>query len=78
MILSSRAYEILRWVIAIILPAIIVFFDTLAKAWNWNIPVEPITTSLSALSLFLGTVFGISKLSFDKSQAEAELNAKKK
>ncbi len=78
MILSSRAYEILRWVIAIILPAIIVFFDTLAKAWNWSIPVDAITTSLSALSLFLGTIFGISKLSFDKSQAEAELNAKKK
>lgn len=78
MILSSRAYELLRWLVAIILPAIIVFFDTLAKAWNWNIPVDAITTSLSALSLFLGTVFGISKLSFDKSQAEAELNAKKK
>ena len=76
--LSSRTYELLRWLVAIILPAIIVFFDTLAKAWNWNIPVEPITTSLSALSLFLGTIFGISKLSFDKNQAEVELNAKKK
>lgn len=77
MTLSSRAYEILRWCIAIVLPAIIVFFDTLANAWGWNLPVEAITTSLSALSLFLGTIFGISKLTHDKEVAEAQATKKK-
>lgn len=68
--LPQKLYEILRWLIAIVLPAVIVFFDTLANAWGWNIPVEAITTSLSALELFLGTIFGISKLSHDKIEAE--------
>lgn len=70
MILPSKVYEVLRWLIAIVFPAIIVLFDTLAKAWNWNIPVEAITTTLSAVELFLGTIFGISKLSHDKAQAQ--------
>ena len=71
MILPSSCYETIRWLVAVVIPAIVVFFDTLANAWGWNIPVEAITTSLSALELFLGTVFGISKLSNDKKIAEA-------
>lgn len=66
--LPAKLYEVLRWVIAIVLPAIIVLLDTLANAWGWNIPVEAITTTLSAISLFLGTIFGISKLSHDKAE----------
>lgn len=75
MVLNQKLYEVIRWLVAIVLPAIIVFFDTLANAWGWNIPVEAITTSLSAFELFLGTIFGISKLSHDKAEA---LEAKKK
>lgn len=71
MVLPSKVYEVLRWLIAIVFPAVIVLFDTLAKAWNWNIPVEAITTTLSAVELFLGTIFGISKLAYDKEQAKA-------
>lgn len=70
MVLNQKLYEVIRWLVAIVLPAVIVFFDTLANAWGWNIPVEAITTSLSAFELFLGTIFGISKLSYDKQVAE--------
>ena len=70
MVLPSKVYEVLRWLIAIVFPAVIVLFDTLAKAWSWNIPVEAITTTLSAVELFLGTIFGISKLAHDKEQAK--------
>ena len=66
MILSSRAYECTRWLVSIVLPAISVFFATLADAWGWNLPKEAILTTISAVSLFLGTIFGISKLSWDK------------
>lgn len=75
--LPSKLYETIRWLVAIVLPAIIVFFDTLANAWGWNIPVEAITTSLSAFELFLGTIFGISKLSHDKAVAEEAKSVKK-
>lgn len=76
MILPSKCYEGIRWCIAIVLPALSVFFSTLADAWGWNLPTEAIVTTISAVSLFLGTIFGISKLSYDKAQA-TELTAKK-
>lgn len=75
MILSNRCYECIRWLISIVLPAISVFFATLAEAWGWNLPTEAIITSISALSLFLGTVFGISKLSYDKAEAQMQSKA---
>ncbi len=66
--LNQKAYEILRWVVIIVLPAIGTFFATLAKAWGWDVPVDAILTSISALSLFLGAIFGISKVVNDKKE----------
>lgn len=68
MVINQKCYECIRWCVSIVLPAISVFFATLADAWGWNLPTEAILTSISALSLFLGTIFGISKLSYDKEQ----------
>lgn len=75
--ISKTCYESLRWLVSIVLPAISTFFLTLADAWGWDVPTEAIVTSISALSLFLGTVFGISKITYDKKNAE-RLSAKNK
>ena len=60
--LGQTAYEIIRWLIAVVLPAIGVLFSTLANAWGWDLPVEAILTTISGIGLFLGTIFGISKV----------------
>lgn len=66
--LNQKVYEALRWIVSIVLPAIGVFFATLAEAWQWNLPTEAILTTISAVSLFLGTIFGISKVVNDKKE----------
>ena len=66
MILPTKVYEILRWFIWIVLPAVGVLLSTLAGAWGWNIPLDAILATLSAVELFLGTVLGIAKISNDK------------
>lgn len=68
--LNQKLYEALRWIVIIVLPAIGTFFATLAAAWGWNVPVEAILTSISALSLFLGSIFGISKVVNDSTKEE--------
>lgn len=78
MVLNQKIYEIIRWCIAIVIPAVNVLIVTLSDAWGWNIPADEIVTSLSAVALFLGTIFGISKLSYDKEQAETAAKVKKK
>lgn len=64
--LPQKLYEVLRWIIWIVLPAIGVLLTTLAGAWNWNIPLDAILATLSAIELFLGTILGISKYNYDK------------
>ena len=66
--LNQKVYEALRWIIAVVLPALGVFFATLAKAWGWNLPTEAILTTISATGLFLGAIFGVSKVMNDKMQ----------
>lgn len=51
----------LRWLIAVFMSTLGVFFSTLTEAWHWDLPTEAILTTLSTLELFLSAIFGISK-----------------
>lgn len=64
--LPQKLYEIFRWLIWIVLPAVGVLITTLAGAWGWNIPLDAILATLSGIELFLGTILGISKINYDK------------
>ena len=67
--LNKKVYEIIRWTIAILLPATGILITTLASIWQWNIPAEQISLTLDTIGLFLGTIFGISKVVHDKKGA---------
>ena len=66
--LPKTIYEIIRWVIAILLPAIGVFIVSINSIWNLDWPAEPISLTLDAIGLLLGTIFGISKLVHDREE----------
>lgn len=68
--LPQRTYEVLRWVIAIVLPATGVLVVTINSIWKLNLPAEEISLTLDAVGLFLGTVFGISKIKNDKKKGK--------
>lgn len=64
--LPQKVYEALRWIIAIVMPALGLFIATLTNIWELDIPSEQICLTLDAIALFLGTIFGISKIKNDK------------
>ena len=64
--LPKKVYETIRWTVSVFLPALATLFGVLAKAWNWDLPVDAILTTISAVTLFLGAIFGISKVISDK------------
>lgn len=64
--LNRTLYEALRWLIAIVLPALGVLIVTLNNVWNLGWPAEQISLTLDAIGLFLGAIFGISKIQHDK------------
>ena len=64
--LPQKVYEAIRWTIAIALPAIGVLLTTVNGIWNLGWPAEQISLTLDAIGLFLGAIFGISKIENDR------------
>ena len=63
--IPQKVYEWLRWIIAIVLPAAIVCFGVIGNVLD--IPqTDVILTIAGAVQVFLGTIFGISKVRHDR------------
>ena len=56
-LLPTWAYEGLRWVVSIVLPAVATLISALNAAWGWGWPIEAILATFSAVETFLGAVF---------------------
>ena len=69
--LPKEIYELIRWIIALFLPGLGVLVVSINGIWNLGWPAEEISLTLDAIGLFLGTIFGISKLVNDSIE-EAE------
>ena len=65
MILPEKVYEVLRWVVITVIPALLLFYGVLGN--TLDIPyTETVLTIGAAFDTFLGTIFGISKISYDR------------
>lgn len=65
--ISNRVYDILKYIVTIGLPALTTLWLTLASIWH--IPYgEPIGATLGAITLFLGTLIGISSANYKKAK----------
>ena len=66
--LNNKVYDVLKWLIMIVSPAIIVLITALTNAWGWNIPLEAIVTTISSVTAFVGVVVGISTFQYNKAK----------
>ena len=64
--LPPKIYELLRWVVSIVLPATATLLAGLNQAWNWQLPMDAILATFMAVETFLGVVFLGSKMVTDK------------
>lgn len=65
--LSDTAYNILKWIIALVFPAAAVLYGNLGPDWGWYNP-DLIVKTITAIQLFFGTIFGISCYNYNKDQ----------
>jgi hypothetical protein len=69
MILPQKAYEVIRWIVIIVIPALITLYGVIGN--TCSIPyTDVVLTIAGAVDVFLGTIFGISKLSYDAKNRE--------
>lgn len=61
--LSNQTYEILKWVVQAVLPALITAIGTIGSALAWE-HTEITMTILGAVMAFLGTSLGISSANY--------------
>lgn len=65
--MSNKAYDILKWVAQLLLPALATLYFALASIWN--LPYgEQIVGTITAIDAFLGIILGISTANYYKKE----------
>lgn len=65
-ILGQKAYDVLKFVAMILLPAVGTLYFTLAQLWEWG-NGEKVVGTVMAIDLFLGALLGIAARSYNNS-----------
>lgn len=62
--IPNKVYDVLKWVAIIVLPALAVFVTTVFPVWN--IPLaEPISVTIMASEVLLGSLLGVSTAQYN-------------
>ncbi|EMF0171457.1 phage holin [Enterococcus hirae] len=59
MILPDKYYQIIKWTVLIVLPALSALVATLGKAYGWN-DTDMTVLTINAVATFLGVITGVS------------------
>ncbi|EMF0307618.1 phage holin [Enterococcus hirae] len=59
MILPDKYYQIIKWTVLIVLPALSALVATLGKAYEWN-ETDMTVLTINAIATFLGVITGVS------------------
>ena len=65
--LSNKAYDILKWIATIALPALGTLYFALSGIWDFPLG-EEIVGTITAVDTFLGVLIGISSAQYAKSE----------
>lgn len=69
MILKDKHYQIIKWVVLTVLPALSVLVGALGKAYGFEYTDLTVLT-INAVAVFLGAVTGVSQLNYNKNKED--------
>lgn len=72
MLLSNRVYDVLKWIVMVVIPALTTAYVGLAAIWNWPYATEVAKTSAVVCTL-LGALLGISTAQYNKQESPDNL-----
>ena len=65
--LPSPVYDVLKWIVMIVLPALSTAYVGLAAIWQWPMADE-VAKTCSVLCVLLGALLGISTAEYNKTK----------
>ena len=65
--ISNKLYNVLKWVVMIVMPAAATLYQVLAGLWNFPF-ADQIVGTITALATFLGACLMISTKNYNKTQ----------
>lgn len=63
--LNNKVYDVMKWIVMIVLPALSAFYVALAPVWGWPY-TEQVAMTISAVTALLGALLGISTAQYRK------------
>ena len=63
--INNKTYDILKWIVITVLPALLTCFSTIGVTLNWEF-TEIVIIIGSAITTCLGTILGISSINYNK------------
>lgn len=63
--LSNKVYDIMKWIVTIVLPGIATLYFTLSGVWGFPYG-EQIVGTIVAIDTFLGCLIGVSTAQYNK------------
>ena len=69
--MNNKTYNIIKWIVLTVLPALSALVGVLGKAYGWE-GTDLAVITLNAVTVFLGVVTGYSAVSYSKKGANDE------
>lgn len=63
--LPNKVYDILKWIVILLLPASAILYRALANEWGF-LYAEQIYNTVMYIQAFLGAILGISTINYNK------------
>lgn len=63
--LNNKVYDVLKWVVLVVIPALSTAYVGLAAIWHWPLADEVAKTA-SVICVLLGALIGISTIQYNK------------
>lgn len=67
--LNNKTYNVIKWVVLTVLPALSVLVGALGKAYGWE-STDLAVLTINVVAVFFGTITGFSTVSYNKQKEE--------
>lgn len=68
--ISNKLYDILKWIVITVSPALIAFITGLGALYGF--PTEIITGTIALVTAFVGALIGVSSIAYHRDEYEDE------